>query len=125
MRYLGIDYGTKNVGLAISDESGRFAFPYRVLANDKNLIRQLELICQKEGIAEIVVGNSLNYQQQANELMFEAKAVAEQLKNATKLPLNFENEILTTAAANRDIGPNDETDARAAAIILATYLDRH
>lgn len=125
MRYLGIDYGTKKVGLAISDESGRFAFPYQALSNDKNLVAQIAAICQKEEIGQIVVGNSLNYQQQANELMFEARAVAEQLKAATNLPLDFENEILTTAAANRDIGPDDKTDARAAALILSSYLDRH
>ena len=87
MRYLGIDYGSKKVGLAISDESGRFAFPYQILPTDKNLVAQIVAICQKEGIGQIIVGNSLNYQQEANVVMAAARDFAEQLKTVTSLPL--------------------------------------
>jgi len=125
MRYLGIDYGTKKVGLAISDENGRFAFPYQVAPTDKNLITQIQTICQKEGIGKIILGNSLNYQQTDNQIMGLVRDFAEQLMTVTNLPLEFENEVLSTAAANRDIGPDKQTDARAAALILTSYLDRH
>ena len=42
MKYLGIDYGTKRIGLALSDEGGRLATPYTVLENQAGIMGGLE-----------------------------------------------------------------------------------
>lgn len=56
-KILGIDYGTKRVGLAISDENKGFAFPYSVLDNNDSLINKILEIKEKEGVESIVVGD--------------------------------------------------------------------
>ena len=53
MRYLGIDYGSKRVGIAISDASGKIAFPREVLPNDKNLLTRIADLCAKEKVEAI------------------------------------------------------------------------
>ena len=58
MRYLGIDYGKRRVGVAISDGDGRLAFPETVLANDKNLVENFKKICAENKVGVIVLGES-------------------------------------------------------------------
>ena len=50
MKYLGIDYGSKKVGVAVSDESNRFAFPLAVLENSTKLLEEIWEICKKNSI---------------------------------------------------------------------------
>ena len=59
-----------------------------------------------------------------NPLMKKIKVFRNALAVAIGLPIHFEDEVLTTREADRDIGPDDFSDARAAAIILRTYLAR-
>jgi putative Holliday junction resolvase len=56
MKYLGIDFGTKRIGLAISDENATFAFPKETLKNDANLLSNLKNILINENIGFIVIG---------------------------------------------------------------------
>ena len=65
-RILGVDFGTKKVGIAVSDRDGNFALPKVVLQNDKDLMHNLEKIINEENIGEIVVGESLNYKGEEN-----------------------------------------------------------
>ena len=48
MRFLGIDYGTKRIGLAISDENGKIAFPKEILPNDFHVFDRLGVLIKKE-----------------------------------------------------------------------------
>ena len=124
MRMLGIDYGTKKIGLALTDENGRFASPYLVIPTNQETLKTVVDICQKEEIAKIVVGKSLNYEGTPNAVQAEAENFAKALVEATGLPIEFELEVLTTKQAERDIGRDELTDARAAALILKSYIDR-
>jgi putative Holliday junction resolvase len=124
MRFLGIDYGAKKVGVAMSEPGGRFAAPYLVLANNNKLIPELAAICREHEVGEIVLGNSLDYQGQPNLIMKEATEFKTALAAATNLSVVLELETLTTKAAERLIGRDAATDARAAALILQSYLDR-
>ena len=63
MRYLGIDYGAKKVGVAVSDESGEFSYPLKVLENSKDLIYDISYICKENNIGDIVVGDSKDFNQ--------------------------------------------------------------
>ncbi|MEK7552683.1 MAG: Holliday junction resolvase RuvX [Patescibacteria group bacterium] len=124
MRFLGLDYGRKRVGLALSDEGGRFAYPLTVLPNETGLIDQIKTICREREVGEIVLGESLTRERRPNPLMKPILRFKERLSLALGLPIIFEDESMTTAEAAREIGRDDRLDARAAAIILRNYLAR-
>lgn len=128
---MGIDFGAKRVGLALSDESGRFASPYQVLANDHKLIPTIKNICEREKVGKIVIGESKNYRGEPNPIMKQVERFRANLAEAVNLPIDYEPEFLTSAAAarlpgrqERMIGKDEMLDARAAALILKTYLDK-
>jgi hypothetical protein len=61
MRYLGIDYGAKRIGLAVSDEAGTIAFPRETIANMSGAIAAIRAIIQKEHIGFVVVGDTTQH----------------------------------------------------------------
>jgi putative holliday junction resolvase len=129
MRYLGIDYGNRKVGLAISDEAGSFAFPYQVIKNEgiDKLVGQIEKICDNEGVGAIVLGESVDLSGQANEIQKDVLIFKEKLEKETGREIILEKELFTTQEARRGIdeaGADPETDARAAALILKSYLEK-
>ena len=128
MRHLGIDFGSRKIGLALSDEAGTMGFPYGIVPNDRNLLANLVALIDKERVEAIVMGESLNFSGERNPVMAEAAALAETLKDETGLPLFFEPEILTTQEALRDPEgvrmKGGAVDAQAAALILTGYLSR-
>ena len=125
MRYLGIDYGTKRIGLALSDDGGQFAYPHLVLKNNSKIIEQIAEICRGEKVGEIALGWSLDYRRRENQIMKKISIFQTALATATGLKVALEDEVLTTVEANQEIGPDDFTDTRAASIILRTYLAHH
>ncbi len=124
MKYLSIDYGTKRVGIATSDDSGVMAFPLRVLLNSRSLAAHIAKICRDERIDVIVMGESLNFQNKHNSIMSEIIPFAEKLKNESGLPVVYMNEVLSSQEAMHLQGDNKENDSSAAAIILQCYLDK-
>ncbi|MCI0597646.1 Holliday junction resolvase RuvX [Candidatus Parcubacteria bacterium] len=129
MRYLGIDFGTKKVGLALSDEAGTMGFPHSVIVNTKELPAVLEEIIVKEKVDGVVIGESVDFSGQENLVAREARALGECLHSLTELPIFYETELLTTQEARRDLeGNRTDTgvvDAKAAALILTSYLSKH
>lgn len=130
MRLLGIDYGTKKVGLALSDASGRFASAYEVLPTDDNLIAKIKAICEKEGVEKIVIGESLDIKGQPNPVMKKIEKFREKLELAINLPMAYEPEFMTSVLAARPPAGGEKflekdrlLDARAAALILKSYID--
>lgn len=124
MRYLGIDFGSKRVGLALSDEERRLAFPYLILANDKNLLSEVLRIVKEQKVSEVVMGDSKDFNGKDNPI---AKEIAEfkiSLEKATGKKVEYEPEFLTSVQAARWQGKTDKIDASAAAIILQSFLDR-
>lgn len=124
MRYLGIDYGTKRVGIAVSDEAGRLAFPYAILENNKGLVGEVKAICIKEGITDIVVGESVNYKGQPNLVMEEINRFVAELREVVAVPITHEREFLSTQQARFFQTESKHVDDSAAAIILQSYLDK-
>jgi putative Holliday junction resolvase len=122
MRYLGIDYGHKNIGLALSDEQGNFVYPYSVISNTGKVVKEIFNICKKEGVGEIVIGESLDFKGQPNPIFVASKKFTESLRLETDLKVNFHPETYSSREAARIIGDDDDLDARAAAIILESYL---
>lgn len=124
MKYLGIDYGTKRVGIATSDDEGRMAFPFRVIPNVRTLVDDVAAICAAERIDSIVMGESHNFQNQPNSLMKEILPFVEAIKERTLLPVVFMPEVLSSQEAMHLQGDNDQNDASAAAIVLQSYLEK-
>ena len=140
-RFLGIDYGTKRIGVAISDENGTLAFPKEIVPNDLNSFKRISEIINKEKVREIVVGESVDFSGKLNALSGRIEVFILELEEKFKLPIHKQKEFLTSVEARRSkTGKNDfnksqshskvkqiksgRVDASAAALILQRYLDR-
>ena len=133
MRYLGIDYGSKRVGLALSDEAGLMGFPHAIISNTKKLVSDVCELIEKEKVDAIVIGKSENLSGEANAIAKDAEIFGEAISFISQKPVFFESEIFTTAEARRapekelkSRAPkkHEKVDASAAALILTSYLSR-
>ncbi|MFA5997615.1 MAG: Holliday junction resolvase RuvX [Candidatus Paceibacterota bacterium] len=124
MRYLGIDYGTKRIGIAISDEGGTMAFPYAILENSKGSLGEVKSICGHESVETIVVGESVDYKGQPNIVKKEIDKFIVELKKIVNVPIIEEREFLSTQQARYYQTKRKHVDDSAATIILQSYLDR-
>ena len=122
MKYLGIDFGEKRVGIAVSDEDGKIAFPTVVLVNDKDLLKNIVDLCMKNTVETVVMGESRNYQGQINDIMWKIQGFKKQLETIG-FKVVFELEFMTSVQASQITGENKMLDASAAAIILQAYLN--
>jgi putative holliday junction resolvase len=125
MRLLGIDYGTKKIGLALTDETGTMAFPHAVIPNDTAMQKYIEVLVTKEHVSEIVVGHSLDKAGMPNKVHEGAEALMLDLTLSLGIPIHLEPEQYSTQEAMRIQGKSGMTDAAAAAIILNSYLARN
>lgn len=124
MKILGIDFGTKRIGVAISNEAGDFAFPVSVVKNDKEAISTIVNMIKKDNIELLVMGESKNFKMEENKIMEETREFADLLTKETGLEVVYEPEFLTSHQAHHFQGKTDMLDASAATIILQSYLDR-
>ncbi|MCX6716196.1 MAG: RuvX/YqgF family protein [Candidatus Taylorbacteria bacterium] len=123
MRYLGIDYGSKRVGVAVSDESAKFALPLAVIANTENLLLEVERLAKENDTRKIVIGESRKYDMSANKILPEIMDFKDRLdKRGYKTYLELE--FMTSEQAERLQGKHDKIDASAAALILQSFLDK-
>lgn len=124
MRYIGIDFGTKRIGVALSDESNHFALPYKVLPNSKKIIEDIKNIIADNNVTHIILGESKDYKGQDNKVMEKIRKFKTDIENNLHVPVIFEPEMLTSREAEHIQGKTDMLDASAAALILKSYLDR-
>jgi putative Holliday junction resolvase len=133
MRIMALDYGTKRIGVAMSDELMMTAQGMETIersdpAKDIEIIRSL---AERNGVAEIVVGLPLNMNGTYSEKTKEAVAFAETVRRAVAVPVNTWDERLTTAEVERVMLSADVSRAKrrrasdrlAAQVILQSYLD--
>ena len=137
MRIMGLDYGTKTVGVAISDETCLIAQPLLTIERKKadklrQTYAQLEGLINEYECTLIVLGLPKNMNNSEGERVEATKRFKEDVERRTGLPVVFEDERLTTVEADRILEATDVAHSRrkeyidkmAAAIILQTYLDR-
>ena len=124
MRYMGIDYGAKRVGIAVSDEKNNFAIPHSVLLNDKKLADEIKKICTENDVGTIVLGESKNFKGEDNLIMGKINSFKEELASKLSLSIMMEPEFMTSAEATHLQGENKMIDASAASLILKSYLSR-
>ncbi len=84
MKYLGIDYGKKNIGLAISDSAGKVAMPFSIVKNNSAFFNNLLEIIKKEKIEALVFGQSFDLKGGENKINQEIKNLATKIKQANK-----------------------------------------
>jgi len=131
MKYLGIDYGTKRIGVALSDESGTIAFPLATLEAGKGALEQAATLAKENRIEKIVIGESRDFKGEPNVVMKEIEEFKKNLAELTGLPVEYEPEFMTSAQAVRqgldkrgEGAKKEDLDASAAALILQGYLDK-
>ena len=122
MRLMAIDFGSRRVGIASTDDSGRFALPRAVIPNTKALLEEVVKLARQWEIEKIIVGESKNLDGKRNTIMEEAEAFVELLKEKG-FEIEFHPEVYSSMEAERLQGHNEMRDASAAAIILKSYID--
>jgi len=133
-RLLGLDVGTKTIGLALSDVTLSIATPYETLRRTKFTAdaQLLAAIAAKEGVGGLVIGLPINLDGSEGPRAQSTRAFARNLAGHVPLPMAFWDERLSTAAVERHLIEADASrkrraeviDRMAAAYILQGALDR-
>jgi putative Holliday junction resolvase len=138
MRTLGIDLGSKRVGLAMSDEGGRFATALDVLqvSSPQQAIEQVLKVVQKEGVQRLVVGLPLNMDDSIGPAAKQTLIWANDLASRAGIPLVYVDERLSSFEAEQHLTDRkrggerltrqmkkERLDAIAAAGFLQAFLD--
>lgn len=138
MRTLAIDLGTRRVGLALSDEGGRFATPYEVLtvSGQEAAIGPILQVIAREGVERLVVGLPLNMDDTVGPAARDTVAWGRDLASRTGKAPVFVDERLSSFAAEQRLADRKrggerltrgdkkkQLDALAAAMLLQEYLD--
>ncbi|MEL7525245.1 MAG: Holliday junction resolvase RuvX [Pseudomonadota bacterium] len=133
-RLIGLDLGTKTIGLALSDIGRGIASPMDTIRRKKFTIdaEQLLGICGKQNVGGIVLGLPLNMDGSEGPRAQATRAFARNLSQKTELPITYWDERLSTAAVTRTLLEADSSRAKradvvdkmAAAYILQGFLDR-
>lgn len=141
MRSLGIDYGERRIGLALSDATGLLASPWKRLANDGNVIAAAKRLAEEirvlqadeSGLATVVIGLPRRLSGEATAQTATVQALARELGARVEIPIVLQDERLTSHEAEALLAQRerdwrrrkDQLDAMAAALILQDYLDGH
>ena len=125
MKVLALDYGATRTGVAVSDATGTIARPLGVVeraAGERWLAELRDLVLEHE-VDRIVVGLPVTLRGERGAQAVETDAFVEALRGVVSVPVETYDERFTTAIAAREGGTAAE-DARAAAHLLESYLER-
>lgn len=133
-RLLGIDYGTKRIGIALTDPEGRLAVPWGAVRrrDDRSAVRQIAALAEREGVTAFVVGEPRRLDGTRGEMAERVGRFVERLARTTGLPVETIDESLTSVEAERKLRDSgvdpasapERIDALAAQILLQEALDR-
>lgn len=134
-RILGLDFGNRRIGVAVSDELGLTAQPVLTLVrkNPKQDLKSLGRLLRKFHCTAVVVGNPLYMSGDLSPQAAKTQAFAETLRTEFALPVHLWDERLTTTEAHRHLhaagrplsGHREVVDQVAAVLILQGFLDAH
>jgi putative Holliday junction resolvase len=132
-RILGIDYGSKRVGIAVSDALGITAqpLPSHAYVSDVHLARHVASLCTQWDIATIVLGHPIRMDGTRGEKALEVERCAEQMRTIVVVPIVLWDERLTTVAAQRTLiaahvrreQRKRVVDQMAAVLLLQQFMD--
>lgn len=133
-RVLGVDWGERRIGLALSDESGTLASPLATLTRrtgKRPPVADILRTCQSHDVRAVVVGLPLDESGQEGPAAVAARELADALTRRGAPAVTLWDERMSTARALQAVreaggstrGRKDDLDALAAAVLLQTYLD--
>ena len=139
VRALGIDYGERRIGLALSDPTGLLASPWKKIDNDRNVGTAARRIAQEvralqaedDGLGAIVIGLPRRLSGEPNDQTARVQKLAQLLGTEVDVPITLQDERLTSHEADELLAGRErdwrkrkpQLDAMAAALILQDYLD--
>lgn len=133
MRFLGIDYGKKRIGIAISDPTNIFSISLPTLENSKSIYREIQKIVGDFNVQKIIIGFPLSLSGKRTNLSDEVDLFIQTLENKLKIPIIKRDERLTSKIAQQQIiesviskkkrRDKSKLDSFSASIILQEYLD--
>ena len=144
MKYLGLDYGQKKIGIAISDDRASMAFPRDIIINDQKHIEYIQHLCDQEEISHIVIGKSIDFDKKDNSVEKHITLFINILNKDKKYTIHRMDERMTTSLIasetrhsfqkkqnSKNFSKNAKTvrdntkddDAKVAALILQNFLD--
>jgi putative Holliday junction resolvase len=136
-RILGLDYGERRIGLAISDPTATIAQPLPTLLRRRGKrppVAAIAATAAEHGAAAIVVGLPLTPEGDESDWTREVRVFGDKLAERTGLPVHFVDERMTSARAQRVVRSlglkrsereeKERVDAAAAVLILQAFLDR-
>lgn len=124
MKILAIDFGTKRIGLAISDETQTLAREYDIWSPEK-FWQEIEALLESEGVEKVVVGLPLNMSGELTQKSEEVQAFNDELQKRISIPVEMVDERLSSVMAEQISGQQSGIDSLAAQIFLQSYLDRN
>lgn len=139
VRVLGIDYGERRIGLALSDATGLLASPWKKIANDANLAAAARRLAEEVraldadegGLGAIVIGLPRRLNGEPTDQTARVQKLAQLLGAEVRVPITLQDERLTSHEADALLAERerdwrrrkDQLDAMAAALILQDFLD--
>lgn len=136
MRILGLDFGQKTIGVAVSDSLGWTAQGVEIIRREgeenlKASIARIAQLCEEYGVESIVLGYPKNMNNTIGDRAKKSERFKKRLKKELGLPVKLWDERLSTVAAERDLieadvsraGRKEVIDKMAAVFILQGYLD--
>jgi len=134
MRIMAIDYGDARTGIAFCDKNQILASPYTVIKESyqPKLVKAILDIVEKEKPEKIVIGLPRNMDGSYGYRCDECKALGAELEKAVDIPVDYQDERLTTVMAHNVLSQNNvrgakrknSVDAVSAVMILQSYIDR-
>lgn len=131
-RILAIDYGTKRIGLAITDPLKMFAIPFDTILNDQNTIEKIEQIIKKKFVVKVIMGNPVKESGEDSVISKDIRKFKSELEKKINLEIELVDEryssdiaskrILESVPSKKKRRDKSLIDKNAAAVILEDYL---
>ena len=135
-RSLGIDFGEKRIGLALSDPTGTIASPLSTIHRRRGKrvpLKAVEEVAREHGVQAVVVGLPLDLEGNENAWCAEVRAAGDELARRLDVPVSYVDERMTSVRAQRAVRSiglprakrkeKARIDAAAAALVLQSWLD--
>lgn len=130
MKKLGVDYGQKRIGLAISDELETFATPLPILKvkSFADAVKKLQRIIKRQKIDEIIIGLPLSMKGNETKQSIQTRYFTDALNSTNGVKITFRNEAFSTKEAEENLKKSllkskDKKDSEVARTLLQEYLD--
>ncbi len=130
-RFLGLDIGERRIGVAVSDELGTIASPVGMIRRDSDVAAEVRDLIVEYDVVRVVAGLPIGLSGREGPQAQAVRAFVDDLAAALEVPVEFYDERLSTAVAERSLiaggtrraKRREKVDAVAAAVILQGYLD--